>query len=200
MFLCVSFVLPVYLCLCVFITTFSPPPHRHSEHCSPRWESHYDLCVQFLPCLLWSTEGTVRPETWQVTNQVLLPAQHGFTASPPLGHKHADTRVNAAAWGGRGCERSNGGFWFQNVSNFFYQKPFAKQENEPKPETVYRYSAWPATERWNGVYALELSSKIISKPKTKKTTNLSTDLWFVLPLLNLESTELRWFKPQRQII
>lgn len=61
-------------------------------------------------------------------------------------------------------------------------------------------AAWSATERRNGVYALELSSKIISKPKTKKTTNLSTDLWFVLPLLNLESTELRWFKPQRQII
>lgn len=121
-------------------------------------------------------------------------------ASPPHRHWDTNTRVNAAAWGGRGCERSSGGFWFQNVSKFFYQKPFAKQENEPKPETVYRYSAWPATERWNGVYALELSSKIISKPKTKKTTNLSTDLWFVLPLLNLESTELRWFKPQRQII
>lgn len=35
-----------------------PPPHRHCEHCSSWWESHYDLCVQFLPCLLWSSEGT----------------------------------------------------------------------------------------------------------------------------------------------
>lgn len=51
----------------LFIT--SSPPRRHCEHRSSRWESHNDLCVQFLPCLLWSTEGTT-----DLTSDLLLTA------------------------------------------------------------------------------------------------------------------------------
>lgn len=52
------------LCVFIIVTPISPPtplPCRHCEHCSSWWESHYDLCVQFLPCILWSSEGTLWP-------------------------------------------------------------------------------------------------------------------------------------------
>lgn len=55
---------PKFVCVFIIITPISPPtplPCRHCEHCSSWWESHYDLCVQFLPCILWSSEGTLWP-------------------------------------------------------------------------------------------------------------------------------------------
>lgn len=63
-----------------------PPPRRHCEHCSSWWESHYDLCVQFLPCLLWSSEGTSWAMVWPLTFQLLtrccfLSSMASFTVS-----------------------------------------------------------------------------------------------------------------------
>lgn len=55
----------------VLITAVSPPPHRHCEYCSSWWESHNDLCVQFLPCLLWSAEGTLWATFWPLPFQLL---------------------------------------------------------------------------------------------------------------------------------
>lgn len=80
-----------------FITVLPPPPCRHCEHCSSRWESHYDLCVQFLPCLLWSAEGTLWPlDLWpcnpMLLTNALLPVQHGFTLCTALAKSWASLR------------------------------------------------------------------------------------------------------------
>ncbi len=86
--MCVLYNLSSVLPVCACLHNHGLPPCRHCEYCSSRWESHNDICVQFLPCLLWSTEGTLWPPwPWPltpVTNKVLLPVQHGLTLSAAL--------------------------------------------------------------------------------------------------------------------
>lgn len=72
--------------VCLHNHGLPPPPHRHCEHCSSWWESHNDLCVQFLPCLLWSSEGTSWAMIWPLTFQLLtrccfLSSMASFTGS-----------------------------------------------------------------------------------------------------------------------
>lgn len=97
------------LCVCVYHTpctcvcsctshNHGLPPHRHCEHCSSRWESHNDLCVQFLPCVLWSTEGTRWPDLWpcSLTRCRFLSSM----ASPLLSHDTGPvgTQTHTLCW------------------------------------------------------------------------------------------------------